>query len=76
MTRRFLIHRHPHVITATEIQLKGSTGVVDTVMRFKTLDELVGHFRSLGAAAEDLDAARQSVDNTGMATLVVSKSTG
>jgi hypothetical protein len=76
MTRRFLIHRHPHVVTATEIQLKGSTGVVDTVLRFSTLDELVGHFRSLGAVAEDLDAARQNVDKTGMATLVVSKSTG
>ena len=73
MTRRFLIHRHSHVITATEIQMKGSTGIVDSVLRFGSLDELVGHFRSLGASVEALDAARQSVDNTGMATLEFSK---
>jgi len=71
MTRRFLIHRHPELITATEIQMKGSTGVVDSVLRFGTLDELVGHFQSLGASVAALDAARQSLDNIGMATLVV-----
>ena len=76
MTRRFLIHRHPELITATEIQMKGSTGVVDSVLRFRSLDELVSHFRSLGASAEDLDAARQNVDKSGMATLVFSESAG
>lgn len=76
MTRRFLIHRHPHVITATEIQMKGSTGVVDSVLRFGSVDELVAHFRSLGASEEALEAARQSVDTTGLAMLVFSESTG
>ena len=69
MAKRFLIHKHPHVITATEIQMKGSTGVVDTVLRFQSLDELVAHFTSLGAPLEALSAVRQSVDATGMASL-------
>jgi hypothetical protein len=50
--------------------MKGSTGVVDTVLRFGTLDELVDHFKSLGATPDSLEAARQSVDRVGMATLV------
>ena len=68
-----MIHKHPHVITATEIQIKDSTGVFDPVLRFSSLDELVGHFTSLGASLEALDAARQNVSSTGMATLVFSE---
>jgi hypothetical protein len=50
--------------------------VVDSVLRFSTLDELVAHFRSLGASVEALDSVRQDVDKTGMATLVVGESKG
>jgi flagellar basal body P-ring protein FlgI len=73
MTRRFMIHKHPHVITATEIQVKGSTGIVDSVLRFNSLDELVGHFTGLGASVEDLKEILQNVNSTGMATLVFSE---
>jgi hypothetical protein len=68
-----MIHKHPHVITATEIQIKDSTGVFDPVLRFRSLDELVGHFTALGASVEALNAARQNVNSTGMATLVFSE---
>jgi hypothetical protein len=65
-----MIHKHPHVITATEVQMKGSTGIVDTVLRFGSLDELIDHFKSLGAPLDALEAARHSVDTSGIATLV------
>jgi hypothetical protein len=64
-----MIHRHPHVITATEIQIKGSTGIVDSVMRFRSLSEVVDHFTSLGVPVDALEAARQSLETIGMATL-------
>jgi hypothetical protein len=67
--RQFLIQKHPHVITATEIRMKGSTGVVDLILRFGSLDELADHFKSLGAAPDALEAARQSIEAIGMATL-------
>jgi hypothetical protein len=68
-----MIHKHPHVITATEIQIKDSTGVFDPILRFDSLDELVSHFTTLGASFEALNAARQNVNSTGMATLVFSE---
>ena len=67
--RRFLIHKHPHVLTATEIQMKGSTGVVDSVLRFGSVDDLMGHFTSLGAPNNALEAARRSVETTRIASL-------
>jgi hypothetical protein len=72
MTRRFLVHKHPHVITATEIQIKDSTGVFDPVLRFGSLAEVIDHFSSSGASSHALDALRDSVNSTGMATLVFS----
>jgi hypothetical protein len=70
VTRRFLIHKHPHVITAVEIRLEDSTGVFDPARRFKSFEELVEHFSRLGASVTALEAARLTVDSTGMATLV------
>jgi hypothetical protein len=44
---RFLVHKHPHVITATEIQIKDSTGVFDPVLRFGSLAEVISPLRVL-----------------------------
>jgi len=68
-----MIHRHPHVITAMEIRIKDSTGVFDPVVRFTSMDELVGHFTNLGASLEALDAIQNSVKSTGVATIVFSE---
>jgi hypothetical protein len=70
MTRRYLIRKHPAVITATEIQIIGSQGVYDPVLRFKTLRELIEYFFLLGAPTESLEAVRPNFDATGMASLI------
>ena len=73
MKRQFVIQRHPHVVTATEIQVKGSTGIGIDVLRFGSVDELIAHFAALGVSAHALDAARESVNSTGMASLEFSE---
>jgi hypothetical protein len=70
MTKRFMINRHPHVITATEIQIKGSTGIFEPVLRFPTLDDLMRHFAELGVPAAALEAVREGVNSTRMVSLV------
>jgi hypothetical protein len=38
-------------------------------MRFRSLSEVVDHFTSLGVPVDALEAARQSLETIGMATL-------
>jgi hypothetical protein len=69
MIKRFMIHQHPHVITATRIQKKGATTIFDPTLRFPSLTELVDHFAALGVPSYALEAAQESIDFTGKATL-------
>jgi hypothetical protein len=73
MTRHFMIARHPAVITATEIQPHGSQGVVEQVLRFRSLSELIDHFVLLGASAASLEAMRTDFAASGTAALVLSQ---
>jgi hypothetical protein len=66
-----MIHTHPNVITATEIHLKGSTGIVDEVLRFGSLQEMLDYFNQRGVPASALETVRNSVDSTGTATLTL-----
>ena len=70
MTRRFLIKKHPHVITATEIRVVQSQGVLDPIFRFQSVQELIHHFASLGVSAAALEAIQPSIEATGIASLV------
>jgi hypothetical protein len=70
MMKRFMIHRHPNCITATQVQDKGATRVFDPMLRFRSLKDLVAHFTALGVPACALGAAQVRIDLTGKATLV------
>jgi hypothetical protein len=70
MTRRFLIKKHPHVITATEVRVVKSQGVLDPIFRFQSVQELTDYFASLGASAAALEAIPSSIEATGIASLV------
>ena len=69
MTKQFMIHKHPHVVTATEIRVKGSVGIVNTVLRFGSIEDLLDHFSRRGVPADVLETVRNNVDSTGMATI-------
>jgi hypothetical protein len=69
MMKRFMIHKHAHVITSTRIEKKGATSIFDATLRFRSLTELVDHFAALGVPSYALEAAQESIDFTGKATL-------
>ena len=51
----------------------GSQGLAQTVLRFQSMNELVDHFRALGASEEALQAAQSTFETTGMAGLTFSE---
>jgi hypothetical protein len=69
MMKRFMIRKHPHVITATRIQKKDAATIFDPPLRFRSLTELIHHFATLGVPSYALEAAQESIDFTGKATL-------
>jgi hypothetical protein len=69
MMKRFMIYKHPHVITATSIQRKGATTILEPTLRFRSLSELVDHFAAQGVPSYALKAAQESIEFTGKATL-------
>ena len=69
MMKRYMIHEHRHVITATRIQRKGGTNIFDPMLRFQSSAELVDHFTAQGVPYYALEAAQESLDFTGKATL-------
>jgi hypothetical protein len=70
MTRRFLIKKHPQVITATEVRIVKSQGVLDPIYRFQSVQELTVYFASLGASAAAIEAMQSSIESAGIASLV------
>ena len=68
--KRFVLHKHPHMITATRIHKKGATTIFDPTLRFRSVTELVDHFAALGVPCYALEAAQESIDFTGKATLI------
>ena len=69
MNQRFLIERHSDVITAAEVQDSSSIGASEPVLRFASLDELLGHFAARGVPDNSLRTVRNSVNATGVAML-------
>jgi hypothetical protein len=69
MMKRFMIRKHPLVITATRIQKKGATTIFDPTLRFRSLTELIHHFAALGVPSYALEATQERIDFTGKATL-------
>jgi len=68
--RRFIIHRQPHAIVATEVRINGWTDSFDPKLRFRSVDDWVDHFAALGVPACTLAAAQKSFEATGKATFI------
>lgn len=69
MHRRFLITKQDDLITATELERTGSGEPLLPALRFRSLSELACHFSSIGASADALKMAEETVALHGEATL-------
>ena len=67
--KRFIIYKHPHVITATSIQKKGTMTILEPMLRFRSLAEMVDYFAAQGVQSYALEVAQESIELTGKATL-------